>query len=47
MTMKGTLHPRSDGHKFYVARGSGGKGLTGWEDCVRSEEWFVKNGKSC
>ena len=43
MTMKGTLQPRSVVHKFYVARGSGEKGLIGWEDCVRSEEWCVKN----
>ena len=43
MTMKGALHPRSVVHKFYVARGSGEKGLIGWEDCVRSEEWCIKN----
>ena len=41
--MKGALHPRSVVHQFYVARGSGEKGLIGWEDCVRSEEWCVKN----
>ena len=43
MTMKGALEPRSVLHKFYVARGSGEKGLIGWEDCVGSEEWCVKN----
>ena len=43
MTMKGALHPRSVVHKFYVARGSVEKGLIGWEDCVRSEKWHVKN----
>ena len=26
-----------------MARGSGEKGLIGWEDCVRSEEWCEKN----
>ena len=27
----------------FVARGSGEKGVLGWEDCFRSEEWYVKN----
>lgn len=30
-------------HKFYVARGSGERGLIGWKDCVRIEEWHVKS----
>ena len=42
MTVKGALHPRSVVHQFYVARGSGKKGLNGWKDCVRSEERHVK-----
>ena len=41
--MKGALHPRGVVHEFYVARGSGEKGLIGWEDCFRTEEWCVKN----
>ena len=41
--MKGALHPRSVIHKFHVARGSGERGLIEWKDCVRIEEWHVKN----
>ena len=26
-----------------MARGNGERSLIGWEDCVRSEEWCVKN----
>ena len=43
MTMKGALHPRSVVHKLYVARGSGEKGVIGWEDCFRSGEWYINN----
>ena len=43
MTMNGALCPISAVHKLYVARGSGEKGVIGWEDCFRSKEWYVKN----
>ena len=45
MTIKfnGALCPKSVVHKLYVARGSGEKGVIGWEGCFRSEEWYVKN----
>ena len=43
MTVNGALHLISVVHELYVARGSGEKGVIGWEDCFRSEEWYVKN----
>ena len=47
MTMNKELHPRSDVARLYDSRKNDGKGLTGCENSVKSEEnglgWYVKN----
>ena len=47
MTMNKELHPRSDVARLYVSRKIGGRGYTGCENSVKSEEnglgWYVKN----
>ena len=37
-TMNGALHPKSDGHRLYVARQRGGRGLQSVLETVRSQE---------
>ena len=48
--MNKELHPRSDVARLYVSRKTGGRGLNGCEDSVKSEEnvlgWYVKNIRS-
>ena len=47
MTMNKEYHPRSDVARLYVSRKNGGRGLTGCENSVKSEEnglgWYFKN----
>ena len=47
MTMNKELHPRSNVAQLYVSKKNAGRGLTGCENSVKSEEnglgWYVKN----
>ena len=47
MTMNGTLHPKSDVDRLYVARQRGGRGLQSVLETIQSDEnslrWYVKN----
>ena len=47
MTMNKELHPRSDVAQLYFSRKNGGRGLSGCENRVKSEEsglgWYVKH----
>ena len=47
LTIHGVFHPRSDIDRLYVPRKGGGRGLIGYEDCIRAEEnnaaCYIKN----
>ena len=47
MTMNKELHPRGHVARLYVSRKNGGRGLTGCENSMKSEEngqgWYGKN----
>ena len=43
MRIHGAQHPQSDGHRLYVSRRQGGRGLLNIEDVVKREENAITN----